>query len=164
MSIRKSYSVGFCTRRLGLAHALGKPVIIVTGDPEDIPFDIHHLRHIAYDKNDENWGATLRTQIRQALEQAHADPRTGISIFLRPIPSSSALSERQRAIVGKWAGRGQDVYVEKERELIEMDIVFEFYLNNSQIVGTMDVSPNNSSIEPVSLSFNGEFYNDDILN
>ena len=33
---------------IGIAHVLGKPVIPVTQAPEDIPFDIGHLRYIRY--------------------------------------------------------------------------------------------------------------------
>lgn len=36
---------------LGLAHALAKPVILITEDVEDIPFDLRPLRVIKYDKN-----------------------------------------------------------------------------------------------------------------
>ncbi|NQY65480.1 MAG: hypothetical protein HRT38_17545 [Alteromonadaceae bacterium] len=33
---------------LGIAHTLGKKVLIITGNSEDIPFDIRHLRYIPY--------------------------------------------------------------------------------------------------------------------
>lgn len=34
---------------LGIAHTLGKRVIIITQSRDDIPFDIRHLRHIKYE-------------------------------------------------------------------------------------------------------------------
>lgn len=34
---------------LGLAHAVGKPVILITQNPADIPFDLSHIRHIRYE-------------------------------------------------------------------------------------------------------------------
>ena len=34
---------------LGIAHTLGKDVILITQDSGDIPFDLTHLRHIQYD-------------------------------------------------------------------------------------------------------------------
>ena len=34
---------------IGLAHAAGKPVILITQNSEDVPFDIRHLRYIQYD-------------------------------------------------------------------------------------------------------------------
>ncbi|RMN07968.1 hypothetical protein ALQ67_03399 [Pseudomonas savastanoi pv. glycinea] len=38
---------------MGIAHAYGKEVIIITQNPADIPFDITHLRHIRYLGNGE---------------------------------------------------------------------------------------------------------------
>jgi hypothetical protein len=34
---------------IGLAHAVGKPVILITQNNDDVPFDIRHLRYIQYD-------------------------------------------------------------------------------------------------------------------
>ena len=36
---------------LGLAHAIGKNVICITQNTEDIPFDIKHIRYIKYEYN-----------------------------------------------------------------------------------------------------------------
>lgn len=41
---------------MGIAHTLGKEVIIITQNPADIPFDIAHLRHIRYFGNDQGVG------------------------------------------------------------------------------------------------------------
>lgn len=38
---------------LGIAHTLGKPVIMLTQDVDDIPFDLRHLRHIQYETTPE---------------------------------------------------------------------------------------------------------------
>jgi len=32
----------------GIAHTIGKPLILITQDIDDIPFDLRHLRHIIY--------------------------------------------------------------------------------------------------------------------
>ena len=37
----------------GIAHTLGKPVIPVVQNPDDIPFDLRHLRFIKYHDNGE---------------------------------------------------------------------------------------------------------------
>jgi hypothetical protein len=39
---------------LGIAHAWSKDVIILTNDIKDVPFDLKHLRLIAYDRNNVN--------------------------------------------------------------------------------------------------------------
>ena len=33
---------------IGLAHTIGKPTILLTQKSEDVPFDLRHWRHIAY--------------------------------------------------------------------------------------------------------------------
>jgi len=33
---------------IGLAHVLGKPVILITQKSEDVPFDVRHLRYLEY--------------------------------------------------------------------------------------------------------------------
>lgn len=150
---------------LGLAHAAGKPVVIVSNNLEDIPFDIRHIRHVPYDKDDENWGATLQDRIGEALKETERDPLRGLSMFLRPIgPAAKDLSERQRAVVGFWTGRGQDIYVETAKDKVAFDLNFEFSFNQSQILGTVEVIPLNvNGSESVKLSLNGEFYNDDLF-
>ena len=41
---------------LGLAHALKKPVVLVSSNEADVPFDVRHIRVIYYDVNDPFWG------------------------------------------------------------------------------------------------------------
>jgi hypothetical protein len=45
-----------CTHRnpnvfyeIGLAHAIGKPTILMTQDSEDVPFDLRHRRYLKYE-------------------------------------------------------------------------------------------------------------------
>ena len=33
---------------IGLAHAIGRPVILITQNPDDVPFDLRHIRYIHY--------------------------------------------------------------------------------------------------------------------
>ena len=47
---------------LGIAHTLGKKVILLTQEISDIPFDTRHLRHIVY-SNDLSGHQTIRTGI-----------------------------------------------------------------------------------------------------
>jgi hypothetical protein len=41
---------------LGLSHAANKPVVFTTGQLEDVPFDLRHLRVAVYDVRDPAWG------------------------------------------------------------------------------------------------------------
>lgn len=40
---------------LGLAHALGKPVLLVASSLEHVPFDLRHLRRLIYNKEHPSW-------------------------------------------------------------------------------------------------------------
>src|SRR5712692_6893487 len=54
---------------LGLAHALGKPAILVAESMDDIPFDLRALRIITYDKNAPNWGNLLHQKVESAIRE-----------------------------------------------------------------------------------------------
>lgn len=40
---------------LGIAHTIGKDVIILTQNEDDVPFDLKHLRYIKYIDNKNGW-------------------------------------------------------------------------------------------------------------
>ena len=63
---------------LGLAHASGKPVILVAASMEDIPFDLRSLRIITYDKNAFNWGDLLKEQIEKSIKEVLSSPSSAI--------------------------------------------------------------------------------------
>lgn len=50
----------------GIAHTLGKPVIPIVQNPEDIPFDLRHLRFIKYHDNGEG-REKLKRDVAQKL-------------------------------------------------------------------------------------------------
>jgi len=52
---------------LGLCHAIGKPVIMLSQNIDDIPFDLKSLRCILYDTVEPNWADKLRNDIRQSI-------------------------------------------------------------------------------------------------
>ena len=53
---------------IGLAHALGKPIILLTRNQEDVPFDLKSLRYWYYDVNDPFWGENLREVVKTAVQ------------------------------------------------------------------------------------------------
>jgi hypothetical protein len=63
---------------LGLAHAIGKPAILVSRTTDDIPFDLRHIRVIVYDSQLARWEVRLREGIaaaaRSIAESAEAWP------------------------------------------------------------------------------------------
>jgi hypothetical protein len=73
---------------LGLAHALGKPTVLVA--PKGIPlfFDVGQERMLGYEKDNPFWGAELRTKIAQALKETIRNPETAIpTAFMHIKPS-----------------------------------------------------------------------------
>lgn len=53
---------------LGYAHALGKEVIIITRDINDIPFDYRHRRAIIYKTTDFDWKDKLEKALSRTLD------------------------------------------------------------------------------------------------
>ena len=63
---------------LGLAHALGKPVVLVAADGEGVPFDVHHIRVIYYDITDPFWGQKLIDKIAENIQSALTNPEEAV--------------------------------------------------------------------------------------
>lgn len=53
----------------GYAHALGKPVILLTSEVKDIPFDLKHYPHIIYGGKIKNMIPELVKRVRFAIER-----------------------------------------------------------------------------------------------
>ena len=63
---------------LGLAHALQKPVVLVSANQKDVPFDIRHIRVIFYDVTDPFWGDKLIKKITENILSALKNPEEAI--------------------------------------------------------------------------------------
>lgn len=68
--------VGECTGRnpnvfyeLGIAHTLGKPVVLITQDTADVPFDVRHVRFIKYSRTSKG-RQQLEESLRETLKMA----------------------------------------------------------------------------------------------
>jgi hypothetical protein len=59
---------------LGLAHALKKPVVLVSSNEGDVPFDVRHIRVIYYDVNDPFWGQKLIAKVAENVLSALKNP------------------------------------------------------------------------------------------
>lgn len=59
---------------LGLAHALNKPVVLVSSNQEDVPFDLQHIRVIYYDMRDPFWGEKLVAKVSENIISALKNP------------------------------------------------------------------------------------------
>jgi len=63
---------------LGLAHALHKPVVLVSSNQEDVPFDVQHIRVIYYDVKDPFWGQKLIAKVSENILSAVENPSEAI--------------------------------------------------------------------------------------
>lgn len=63
---------------LGIAHALHKPVVLVSSNEEDVPFDVRHVRVIYYDMRDPFWGQKLIEKVAENILSALRNPHEAI--------------------------------------------------------------------------------------
>lgn len=63
---------------LGLAHALRKPVVLVSSTEQDVPFDLRHIRVIYYDIADPFWGQKLIDKIAENVVSALENPEEAL--------------------------------------------------------------------------------------
>ena len=66
------------TYELGLAHALKKPVVLVSAKEEDVPFDLQHIRVIYYDVTDPFWGNKLIEKAAENILSAIQNPEEAV--------------------------------------------------------------------------------------
>jgi hypothetical protein len=88
---------------LGLAHAAGKPVVLVSSNIDDVPFDLRGLRVLIYDKENENWGDELQQNISKSLKETLADVNSAVPPMFLGVqkvtrPSEDALAAELRGI------------------------------------------------------------------
>lgn len=63
---------------LGLAHALKKPVVLVSSNEGDVPFDLQHIRVIYYDVHDPFWGQKLIDKVAENILSSLKNPDEAI--------------------------------------------------------------------------------------
>lgn len=63
---------------LGLAHAMRKPVVLVSAREEDVPFDLQHIRVIYYDVSDPFWGTKLIEKVAENILSAIQNPEEAV--------------------------------------------------------------------------------------
>jgi hypothetical protein len=63
---------------LGLAHALLKPVVLISSNGDDVPFDLKHIRVIYYDVSDPFWGQKLIDKVAENIISALKNPEEAV--------------------------------------------------------------------------------------
>jgi hypothetical protein len=63
---------------LGIAHALRKPVVLISSNEDDVPFDLRHVRVIYYQLADPFWGEKLIAKVAENIISALKNPKEAI--------------------------------------------------------------------------------------
>lgn len=74
---------------LGLSHAIGKHVIMLSQSIDDIPFDLRSLRCILYDTVEPEWAELLRRKIVKSIKAATTDEVREEALFIKNKNSTS---------------------------------------------------------------------------
>ncbi len=83
---------------LGLAHASGKPVILVMREGQELPFDIQSIRTIFFELEDPLWGTIVQNRVAEALKAAISDPVNSTPPMFRNVkPSELPAQDELRA-------------------------------------------------------------------
>ncbi len=83
---------------LGLAHAIGKPVVLISESMDDVPFDLQSLRIVTYDKNNPTWGSYLKADIEASLRETLEDPIDSVPSMFRKKVESQAPAESETVL------------------------------------------------------------------
>ena len=116
---------------LGLAHASGKPVILLSESIDDIPFDLRALRIILYDKNLPDWGYILKNNIKQAIAETLSSPLKAI------LPTFLSITKDKNSFVS-----------ESDKILLEIKSDLEFLKRSQEVARNpyYDLKGNNYSL------------------
>lgn len=98
---------------VGLAHALGKPVITITRNEQDVPFDLKALRYLYYDTNNPSWGESLKKDLTQMISSILKESEFG-TVFegIKPIITTEYMEDKTKTepitsiydLTGAWKG------------------------------------------------------------
>jgi hypothetical protein len=112
---------------IGLAHAIGKPIILLTRKETDVPFDLKALRYVYYDPNNPFWGIDLRSKLTQVIRLVLDNPSLaahlgGIQVETKlPVaPTEPVQPKRHIApsldLSGVWHATWQSIKLELEHK------------------------------------------------
>lgn len=153
---------------VGLAHAIGKPVIIITRNEQDVPFDLKDLRYLYYDTNDPFWGDNLKKGLSNLIKRVLKSPT--INKYLENIDVPKAIEYKDlviekeakspldlQNIAGSWEGyfdTGSD-----DRH----DVVLHLIIDDLEISGSATVSFKNEKLTVVQQTIKGTISDELIL-
>lgn len=87
---------------LGLAHALAKPVVLVTSSIDEVPFDLRALRVLEYDRNNPDWGDLLKKDIVKSIGELLVAPTKSVLptfLTVEDLPEKPAVSSQEMELL-----------------------------------------------------------------
>lgn len=159
---------------VGLAHAIGKPIILLTRNEDDVPFDLRSLRYSFYNINDPFWGETLRDGIKSMVQSILEQPE--IPMYLEGIkakiefpqmPDKSSLTPRRLVsavdVSGGWKldMKGDDLiyhgimFITQQGEELSATLTLTFEQGNAKTV-IQEIFL--GAIQGEKVNLNGTFY------
>jgi hypothetical protein len=75
---------------LGVAHMLRRPCVLLTQNPEKIPFDLRSQRHVVYDPTRPRWDDLLQDDIVRAVRETLDNPATTTLPLPTPVTTNGA--------------------------------------------------------------------------
>jgi hypothetical protein len=108
---------------IGLAHAIGKPIVLLTRNEDDVPFDLRALRYVYYDPNNPFWGENLRTELTRLIKMILANPSLAahlggveVETTLPAAPTQPILSETTLLGLADFSGVWYATWLSIKRE------------------------------------------------
>ena len=159
---------------IGLAHAIGKPVIILTRYADDVPFDLKSLRYLFYNVDDPFWGENLKRGIASLLYKIIENPEIdtyleGVNSAKIKYPEIEKIKLKEKVdknininIDGTWIGSFIDKFKSKERR---NEVTLQLSQNKNSVLGTAIITYQIKEVRTVVQEMiNGTILGDNFVN
>lgn len=80
---------------LGLAHAISKPVVLLSQSIDDVPFDLRGIRTLVYDKDQPDWGQSLRAGLARAIREVLVNPALAVPSTFKDVVEAKRPAESE---------------------------------------------------------------------
>ena len=108
---------------LGIAHILGKPIVLITQRPEDVPFDLRAMPYVHYGNDD---GTASISKLKRNLSMI----ATGLLESERPVPPLSILTSPRD--LTRFARLPESIVWERDGKEMVLVPAGEFLMGTSQ--------------------------------
>jgi len=138
---------------LGLAHAIGKPAILVARQQDNIPFNLRHIRVIIYDYSQAGWEDRLRHDITAAAqsiddtEEVWPPALIGASDVMTPVRGLAHEIRFNLQEIDRFMSRGYTVVHNKIMAKGKSNVVFRYITCMTSMFESPEVQTVLSAIE-----------------